>query len=107
MSALDSRVNHLHFWADHSANQTLEDGIMGTSQYQHARLMLQKGSSMRYLIAVLLIVTSATSTLAAGRAMTIDDLLAVKSVSDPQVSPDGKLMATASFDKTVKIWNAP
>jgi dipeptidyl aminopeptidase/acylaminoacyl peptidase len=27
---------------------------------------------------------------AAGRAMTIDDLLGVKSVSDPQVSPDGK-----------------
>jgi dipeptidyl aminopeptidase/acylaminoacyl peptidase len=27
---------------------------------------------------------------AAGRAMTIDDLLAVKTVSDPQVSPDGK-----------------
>jgi dipeptidyl aminopeptidase/acylaminoacyl peptidase len=27
---------------------------------------------------------------AAGRAMTVDDLLAVRSVSDPQVSPDGK-----------------
>ncbi len=30
---------------------------------------------------------------AEGRPMTIDDLLAVKSVSDPQVSPDGKLVA--------------
>jgi dipeptidyl aminopeptidase/acylaminoacyl peptidase len=32
------------------------------------------------------------STSHAGRAMTIDDLLAVKSVGDPQVSPDGKLV---------------
>ncbi|MDB5349135.1 MAG: dipeptidyl aminopeptidase/acylaminoacyl peptidase [Planctomycetota bacterium] len=28
----------------------------------------------------------------AGRPMTVDDLLAVKSVSDPQISPDGKLV---------------
>jgi dipeptidyl aminopeptidase/acylaminoacyl peptidase len=31
--------------------------------------------------------------LGGGRPMTVDDLLAVKTVSDPQVSPDGKLVA--------------
>ena len=35
----------------------------------------------------------ASPLLAAGRPMTVDDLLAVKSVSDPQISPDGKLVA--------------
>src|SRR5262249_4738259 len=32
----------------------------------------------------------ASTALAAGRPMTVDDLLSVKSVTDPQVSPDGK-----------------
>src|SRR5262249_12603483 len=36
--------------------------------------------------------TSAASAFAAGRAMTVDDLLSVKAVADPQVSPDGKLV---------------
>jgi dipeptidyl aminopeptidase/acylaminoacyl peptidase len=47
---------------------------------------------MHLLLAVMLLAASAAPAFAAGRAMTIDDLLAVKSVSDPQVSPDGKLV---------------
>jgi dipeptidyl aminopeptidase/acylaminoacyl peptidase len=47
---------------------------------------------MRLILAVMLLGACAAPALAAGRAMTIDDLLAVKSVSDPQVSPDGKLV---------------
>ena len=35
---------------------------------------------------------AASPLLAAGRPMTIDDLLAVKGVSDPQLSPDGSLV---------------
>ncbi|MBV8312782.1 MAG: S9 family peptidase [Planctomycetaceae bacterium] len=43
------------------------------------------------LALVFLIVLSLTAPLfAAGRPMTIDDLLAIKSVSDPQISPDGE-----------------
>ncbi|WP_406700402.1 S9 family peptidase [Singulisphaera sp. Ch08] len=44
---------------------------------------------MRPLLGILAILMLTTPLLAAGRPMTIDDLLAVKSVSDPQVSPDG------------------
>ena len=47
---------------------------------------------MRLISAVMLLAACAAPALAAGRAMTIDDLLGVKSVSDPQVSPDGKLV---------------
>jgi dipeptidyl aminopeptidase/acylaminoacyl peptidase len=39
---------------------------------------------------LLLLGMFATPALAAGRAMTVDDLLAIKNVGDPQVSPDGK-----------------
>jgi dipeptidyl aminopeptidase/acylaminoacyl peptidase len=46
----------------------------------------------RFVIAAGMIVTLASPALAAGRPMTVDDLLAVKSVADPQVSPDGKLV---------------
>ncbi len=41
-------------------------------------------------LGLLLLIASAHPALAAGRPMTIDDLLAIKSVSDPQISPDGK-----------------
>jgi dipeptidyl aminopeptidase/acylaminoacyl peptidase len=51
---------------------------------------------------------------AAGRSMTVDDLLAVKSVSDPQVSPDGKLVAyvVSTVDKAANrsnsdVWVVP
>ena len=47
---------------------------------------------MRLLLVILTLVACAGPAFAAGRAMTIDDLLGVKSVSDPQVSPDGKLV---------------
>ncbi len=47
---------------------------------------------MRLPIGMLLVAACVPPALAAGRALTIDDLLAVKSVSDPQVSPDGKLV---------------
>jgi dipeptidyl aminopeptidase/acylaminoacyl peptidase len=44
---------------------------------------------MRMLLVVFAVLTLAGPLLAAGRPMTVDDLLAVKGVSDPQVSPDG------------------
>ncbi len=44
---------------------------------------------MRLLLGVWLGLTMAAPALAAGRAMTVDDLLAVKTVADPQISPDG------------------
>ena len=45
---------------------------------------------MRVLATVAILLTAASPLFAAGRAMTIDDLLAVKGVSDPQISPDGE-----------------
>ena len=47
----------------------------------------------RIALAFFAAVVIASPVLAAGRPLTIDDLLAVKSVSDPQISPDGKLVA--------------
>ena len=48
---------------------------------------------MRFCLAMSLLISLLASTaLAAGRAMTVDDLLNIKSVGDPQVSPDGKLV---------------
>src|SRR5262245_66256244 len=44
---------------------------------------------MRLALAALTIIALATPLRAAGRPMTADDLLAIKGVSDPQVSPDG------------------
>ena len=48
---------------------------------------------MRVLFGFLGALMLATPLLAAGRPMTVDDLLAVKAVSDPQRSPDGELVA--------------
>src|SRR5437899_250104 len=45
---------------------------------------------MRSFATLLLVLSTATPLFAAGQAMTIDDLLAVKGVADPQVSPDGR-----------------
>jgi dipeptidyl aminopeptidase/acylaminoacyl peptidase len=42
------------------------------------------------LLGLFLLSVLATPAFAAGRAMTVDDLLAIKGVGDPQVSPDGK-----------------
>ena len=47
---------------------------------------------MRLLLALLLVMMAASPVLAAGRPMTVDDLLAVKGVADPQISPDGTLV---------------
>jgi dipeptidyl aminopeptidase/acylaminoacyl peptidase len=47
---------------------------------------------MRLLLAATCLAALAGPAFATGRAMTIDDLLGIKSVSDPQVSPDGKLV---------------
>ena len=45
---------------------------------------------MRPLPGLLLTCALAAPVLAAGRPMTVDDLLAVKAVSDPQIAPDGQ-----------------
>jgi dipeptidyl aminopeptidase/acylaminoacyl peptidase len=45
---------------------------------------------LRTLLVLGITLMCALPAVAAGRPMTIDDLLAVKTVSDPQVSPDGK-----------------
>jgi dipeptidyl aminopeptidase/acylaminoacyl peptidase len=47
---------------------------------------------MRLLLALLIMLIAASRLWAAGRPMTVDDLLAVKGVSDPQLSPDGTLV---------------
>ncbi len=63
---------------------------------------------MRLLLGLLLIAACAAPALAVGRALTIDDLLAVKSVSDPQVSPDGKsiVYVMSELDKTTQKSNS-
>ncbi len=48
---------------------------------------------MRMVFGLALVLATTGPLLAAGRPMTVDDLLAVKTVSDPQISPDGKLVA--------------
>ena len=48
---------------------------------------------MRLLPSLILGSLACSSALAAGRPMTVDDLLAVRAVSDPQVSPDGTRVA--------------
>ncbi|MEO6810438.1 MAG: S9 family peptidase, partial [Isosphaeraceae bacterium] len=47
---------------------------------------------MRLLLSLIALSVLAAPVLAAGRAINVDDLLAVKSVADPQVSPDGNLV---------------
>jgi dipeptidyl aminopeptidase/acylaminoacyl peptidase len=48
---------------------------------------------MRMLLALSAVIVLTRPLMAGGRPLTVDDLLAVKGVSDPQVSPDGKLVA--------------
>ena len=69
---------------------------------------------MRILLAILLMAIVANPILAAGRPMTVEDLLAVKSVSDPQISPDGSLVVyvVTELDKgtqknTSSLWLVP
>ena len=65
---------------------------------------------MRLLLILMVLVTCVTPAfaVAAGRAMTVDDLLAVRSVSDPQVSPDGKLVVyvVSELDKATHKSNS-
>jgi dipeptidyl aminopeptidase/acylaminoacyl peptidase len=63
---------------------------------------------MRTLLGTLLLLAYASPAPAAGRAMTVDDLLAVKSVSDPQVSPDGKLVVyvVSELDRSTEKSNS-
>src|SRR5262245_56450930 len=45
---------------------------------------------MRSFATLLIAASLSTAAYAGGRPMTVDDLLAVKGVSDPQISPDGR-----------------
>ena len=47
---------------------------------------------MRILLAILLLAIVANPLFRGRTSMTVDDLLAVKGVSDPQISPDGSLV---------------
>ena len=67
-----------------------------------------------WFLAVLIILQLTAPLLAAGRPMTVDDLLAVKGVSDPQLSPDGSLVVYVvseldrATDKTnTSLWLVP
>src|SRR5262245_29364768 len=69
---------------------------------------------MRLIVTLSLVMAAASPLFAAGRAMTMDDLLAVKGVSDPQVSPDGGSVVYVvseldrSTDKTnSSLWLVP
>jgi dipeptidyl aminopeptidase/acylaminoacyl peptidase len=69
---------------------------------------------MRFLLAVLIILAAAPPLWAATRPMTVDDLLAVKGVSDPQLSPDGSLIVyvvseldRATDKSTSSLWLVP
>lgn len=69
---------------------------------------------MRPLSGMLMVVALASPILAAGRPMTVDDLLAVQGISDPQVSPDGKriVYAVSAIDRETnksrtQLWMVP
>jgi dipeptidyl aminopeptidase/acylaminoacyl peptidase len=68
----------------------------------------------RWMTGVILVLSLGNAVLAGGRPMTIDDLLAIKSVADPQISPDGESVvyvvseldrATDKTDST--LWMIP
>jgi dipeptidyl aminopeptidase/acylaminoacyl peptidase len=68
----------------------------------------------RLLAGLLLMTIAASPLLAAGRPMKIDDLLAVKGVSDPQLSPDGSqiVYVVSELDKATEksgtsLWIVP
>jgi dipeptidyl aminopeptidase/acylaminoacyl peptidase len=69
---------------------------------------------MRLLLGFAFLLFATSPLWAAGRPMTIDDLLAVKGVSDPQLSPDGSLVVyvVAEIDRatdktTTNLWLVP
>jgi dipeptidyl aminopeptidase/acylaminoacyl peptidase len=63
---------------------------------------------MRIVFSGLAFLALASPLFAAGRALTIDDLLGVKSVSDPQVSPDGKsvVFVMSELDRSTEKSNS-
>ncbi|MFI5456946.1 MAG: alpha/beta fold hydrolase [Isosphaerales bacterium] len=67
-----------------------------------------------WFLTVLVILQLTAPLLAAGRPMTVDDLMAIKSVSDPQFSPDGSLVVyvVSELDRTsekttTSLWLVP
>ncbi|MGP0062439.1 MAG: S9 family peptidase [Isosphaeraceae bacterium] len=69
---------------------------------------------MRVLLTMALFMTVASPLFAAGRPMTVDDLLAVKGVSDPQLSPDGSMVVyvvseldRATDKSNTSLWLVP
>ena len=69
---------------------------------------------MRILLAVLSLAIVASPVFAAGRPMSVEDLLALKGVSDPQISPDGSLVVyvvtqldPATQKNTSNLWLVP
>jgi dipeptidyl aminopeptidase/acylaminoacyl peptidase len=67
-----------------------------------------------WFLTVLIVLQLTVPLLAASRSMTVDDLLAVKGVSDPQFSPDGSLVVyvVSELDKatdksTTSLWLVP
>ena len=74
------------------AHAAAEEGHAGRLMRIRSITPLTRNDTMRLLLALLIMLMAASPLWAAGRPMTVDDLLAVKAVSDPQVSPDGKLV---------------
>jgi dipeptidyl aminopeptidase/acylaminoacyl peptidase len=69
---------------------------------------------MRLALAILMLLCLGAPLIASDRPMTIDDLLAIKSVSDPQLSPDGQMVVYVvseldrATDKTnSSLWSIP
>ena len=69
---------------------------------------------LRGLVGLMLVLIMSAPLRAAGRAMTVDDLLAVKSVGDPQISPDGTrvVYVVSEIDRaanrsTSDLWMVP
>ena len=62
----------------------------------------------RWMTGAMFVLTLAAAAKAADRPMTIDDLLAVKSVADPQVSPDGEsvVYVVSELDRATEKTNS-
>jgi len=67
-----------------------------------------------WFLTVLVILQLTAPLLAAGRPMSVDDFMAIKSVSDPQISPDGSLVVyvvseldRATDKTTTSLWLVP
>ena len=62
----------------------------------------------RLLVAALAVGVTAGAGRAAAQSarapMTVESFLAVRAVSDPQPSPDGRLLANAGADGRIRVW---